>query len=286
MHKPSLSYGLRLSLRLWPLLAALWIAPIIFFAPFRVMISTSAGRALGMIPGGFTPPPGDIGLLGAHAVFPILPELGIALLSGLLLMWAFTILWHAGVCRWLIWDQGAPVSVPSILGHGFLSWFSYLRLSLFAFFFFVLVVGGTNVGFLALARQSWEKMQEDRMVLLLLAASILAAILKIILWAATLRGAWELALPHSRSSLLAWFRGLRGVIRQPIATLLPTAIMGLLITALLVLPLYLSIVSEHFRNGWQSWALFIVSSLAAAFLQLWLYTTMAPITGLGNIKGD
>ena len=280
MNRPSLIFGFRLSLRLPSLIIALWIMPVILFTPFRAMVSASAGRALRTIPEAFTPPSGDIGLLIIQALVPMLPALAIAVLGSLFLMWTWNILWHAGLCRWLIWEGETSSSLFRILGHGLMRWVAYLRLSLWAWLMFFLFFGGLGAGFFVLIRQAWEGMQEGRMVLLIMIALGVLSLAKIILWAATLRGAWELTMPGRRSSVLAWSRGLRGTLRQPLATLLPTAVLGILIAGCLSLPLLLHLSVPSYRTGWQIWVVLASSSLVAAFLQLWLFASMAPITGL------
>lgn len=280
MKTPSFSTGFRLSLRLPSMILALWIMPIILFAPLRALVSASAGRVLRTIPEGFSPPPGDIGLLTSHSLMPLVPALSIVIAGSLILMWAWTILWHAGICRWLIWDGGTPGSLPKILGHGVMGWMSYLRLSLWAWLMFLVVFGGVGAGGFLMIRRAWDAMNEDRMVLLILVSIILLGLLKIILWAATLRGAWELAIPGKRSAVRAWFRGLRGALSQPVATLLPTAIFGILIAGSLAMPLLLHIGVPSFRTGWKIWVVLAISELFASYLLLWIFTSMASITGV------
>ncbi len=287
-RKPSLLFGLRLSIRMHRLILAIWIVPIILLTPFRSMISATAGQALRAIPEGFTPPAGDIGLFSAQALLPVIPSLGVTLLSTLILMWFWTVLWHAGLCRQLIWEGETSNSLSRTLGHGIVGWWSYLRLSLWAWLMFLLLFGGIGAGFFALIRSSWEDMNEDRMVVLIPIALGLLILSKIILWAATLRGAWELTAPGRRSSVFAWFRGLRGALAQPLATLLPTLVFGILIAGCLSLPLLLYMMWPQFRTGRLIWLVLPGAGLVAACLQLWLFAAMAPISPalpLGSATG-
>ena len=280
MKKPSLRFGLQLSLRLWPLLLALWFTPMIFFGPFRILLSLVTRRAFGNIPESFVPPAGDIPLLFFQALTPLLPAIGIVLGVALLLTWAWTILWHAGLCRWLVWREADTPRLLPILGHGVLRWTAYFRLSVVSFLSFALLIGGTAALSAHLIRNAMDEMQENRGFTLLLLMLLLVALLKIILWAATMRGAWELALPHRRSAFMAFLRGLRGALTQPVATLLPTAVFGVLIAALCCLPLLLGLYHPGLRSGWQAVLLPAVSGLAASFLQLWIFASMAPVSGL------
>jgi len=280
MKKPSLKFGFQLSLRLWPLLLALWITPMIFFGPFRIFLSIVTRRAFGNIPEAFVPPHGDLPLLFFQALTPLLPAIAVALGAGLLLTWAWTILWHAGLCRWLVWRKADTPRLLPILGHGILRWTAYFRLSVVSFLSFALLVGGTAALSAHLIRNAMDEMQENRGVIFLLTAMLLIALFKILLWAGTMRGAWELALPHRRSAFMAFFRGLRGALTQPVATLLPTAVFGVVIAALCCLPLLLGLYHPGLRSGWQAVLLFAASGLAASFLQLWIFASMAPIVGV------
>ena len=280
MKKPSLRIGFRLSLRLWPLLAALWVFPLIFFTPFGLLISRSAGRALGSVPDGFLPPAGDVPLLVSQSLVPILPAIIIVLIGSILLSWAWTILWHAGLCGWLIWEGEDTTRLSRILGHGLLRWIAYFRLSLFSLLSFVLLLGATGVAFYHPIRHAMDNLREGRAFVLLVTALVLMALLKIILWAATMRGAWELAFPHRSSSVMAFFRGLRGALTQPVATLLPVAFFGVLITAFIFLPILLAMAHPELREGWKAVFLPVASGLVASFLQLWIFASMVPLSGI------
>jgi hypothetical protein len=282
MNKPSLGGGLRRTLKLWPMIGALWLAPILFLAPLRIMLAQTAGRALARIPEAFTPPPGDLGILVMHSLFDAIPLLILAAVSGMILVWFWNILWQAGICHHLIWDSESGVSVPKILGSGAIAWARYFRLSLVSFLAFILVVGGSIAGFFALIHSAFDSMQEDLMVMWRGAAMLCIGLLKIVLWAIALRGAWELALPRSHSALFAWFRGLRGLVRQIFSTLCPVFFLGFLSLASVLLPLYFFVL--YGRGSWLGPLFIVCGALLSAFFQLWLFLTMAPITGLVEKK--
>ena len=81
---------------------------------------------------------------------------------------------------------------------------------------------------------------------LLATGLVLTAVVLIICWLATLRGAWLLGESGRRSAVVAWLRGLGATLRQPIRSLWTLALWAVPGFALLVLPLLV----EGPRHGW------------------------------------
>jgi hypothetical protein len=112
---------------------------------------------------------------------------------------------------------------------------------------------------------------ERRLIALVTAGAAATALAAIVVWLATLHGAWLLGLPGRRSAVVAWLRGLQATARRPVAglsTLLVWVVPALLVSA--VVPL-LGVAFEGVRGGPLLFAVGLLVSLARAFCWVGLF---------------
>ena len=99
--RTSVRWGLRRAAQLWAVVLIVWIASLAAFLPAMEVIGGAVGEALADLPPEpFEPPPGDVLILMSGAIRDAIGPLGLALMSAVVFVWAFTSLWHAGVARW------------------------------------------------------------------------------------------------------------------------------------------------------------------------------------------
>jgi len=271
--------GLRSAWRLRRLVFVIWLAGVAVAAPALLILDNTVSRPLSMLPSDTPMPDGEVALVVVDALKPLLPSLAVAIVSMVLLSWAFTILWHAGVARFEVWGDGPP-AVATILGLGLMAWWSYFRLALTAVVVLLAVMGGLWVAIAYGVTDAFSSMAEERMVILIGLGLAAAAMVKLAVWAATLRGAWELAAPTSRSAVRAWIRGLTGVFRHPLVTLWPILVLGSLMVGFAALPVFVPMAWPVVRGGPGGLGLIVVAGLGAAFFSVSLFSAFAPVSGL------
>ena len=260
MAPPSVVSGFRLAARLHRLVVGVWLLSVVLFVPAQVIVQAAAGPARANMPtGGFGA--GDPLLVFLEIMRPIVVPLAVAFGFGSFLFLAWWVLWHAGTVRWwLNPDTNAP-GLAQILGHGLPVWWRFARLALLAL---VLQVVGAASPWLPLLADI-----EHRFVLpLLIFGSVVSVLATILVWLATLRGAWLLGEPDRRSAVAAWARGLWAVLRQPLRSLLPFLVWALPGIALLVLPLL--------YDGPAAAVFLLVAWLVSAFCWVALHLSYAP----------
>jgi len=260
MAPPSVVSGFRLAARLHRLVVGVWLLSVVLFVPAQVIVQAAAGPARANMPtGGFGA--GDPLLVFLEIMRPVVVPLAVAFGFGSFLFLAWWVLWHAGTVRWWLNPETDEVRLARILGDGLAAWWRYARLALFALIVHVIV-----------AATPWLPLLvdiEQRFLLpLLIFGSVVSALATILVWLATLRGAWLLGEPDRLSAVAAWARGLGAVLRQPLRSLLPFLVWALPGIALLVLPLL--------YDGPAVAVFLLVAWLVSAFCWVALHLSYAP----------
>lgn len=276
--RPSLVLGLTTAARHWLLVFTVWLVSLVAFAPASMILDGAVGAALGRLPEGFEPPAGDVEILIKGAIADVLAPVAVAVGCGIAVMWFFTVLWHAGLARFQVWDGGAPPKTARVLGLGFGAWWKYCRLSLFSLAVLLSLLSVVWFPIGLGIKAAYTAMAEDRMVLLIGVGLILSPVMKFVVWAATLRGAWELARPTSDSAVLAWFRGLAGAFGQPVPTFGILLTLGLGQAVLAFLPAFLPMVVPILRGSTAGTMVSAASMLGASFLVVALFAAFAPVS--------
>ncbi len=271
-------FGLAAGLRLWRLVLAVWIVPVFLAMPVLMMVRGSFGRALAAAPE-TAAGRADVPLVVMQGLHRIGPALGAGVLGLIIGLWAWTVLWHAGTVGWEVWARGRPVRLGEIVGHGLLGWWRYARLSLAALAGLAVLAGVLCGPLLAAALAARRSMAEVRMMNLQLAAVVLGGVVLWICWSATLRGAWELAVPGRRSAALAWVRGLAGTFRQPVRSLGTVFLWATAGKVLTLAPVVFALRLPALR-GAPGAALGLVFGLVAAFCWVALFLSFAPVSGM------
>ena len=281
---PSPRRGAQQALRLRQLVAAVWVASWLAIAPALLVLSQKVSFALAPLPG--EAPGGDIDLIILEAVREARTPLAIAVLCGVAGWWAWTVLWHAGVVRCQLRTGGRRARLSDLLGVGVASWWRYARLSATAL---VALATAAATVWLPLwwgVAGGSAAMTERRLIASASAGAVATAVAVIVVWLATLRGAWLLGLPGRRSAALAWLAGLRSTLRRPLpclGTWLVWVVPALLVSA--VVPL-LGGVFAGLRGGLLLVVVGLLVSLLRAFCWVGLFCSFGPGTGLVGIPED
>jgi hypothetical protein len=277
--QPSVVWGLFSAWRMWRLVIVVWLVVLALGVPVSLIVAGAAGTPLASLPPGDAVPRGEIALLVVDAVTPVLAPLWVVLATSVLAAWAFTVLWHAGVARFEVWGSGPPA--PShILGLGLTAWWRYCRLALTALLVLLGLFAALFSGVAFGVEEAYTSMAEGRMVLLIGLGLLAGALIKVVVWTALLRGAWELAVPTRRSAVGAWFRGLMGAFRQPLASFGTIVVLGTLAVGCAVVPLAAPLLWPVLRGAPAARALAAGGGLGAAFFSVALFTAFAPVSGL------
>lgn len=279
-ERPSVIWGVRTAIRLWPLVVLVWLSGLVFFLPASVVLQKAAARSFGRVPEGFDLPAGDGAILATGLLRDVADTLSVSLVFGIVLAWAWTVLWHAGVARISVWEPESTSKASRVLGLGLGAWWRYCRLSLVALVGLVALLIAIWLPLLQMIKTAFGAMAEGRMIFLIGTGIFLSPVAKILVWAATLRGAWELARPDARSSAFAWFRGLVGVFRQPVSTLGVLLTLGVLQVALALVPLVAPLFVPSLRGTSLGSTVAGGATLAAAFFLVALFAAFAPISGV------
>ncbi len=283
-RQPSIRQGIRSAARMWSLVLTIWIVAGVFLIPAWIAAHNVGIEALGSVPEDFRLPAGEEAVL----VWGALRDFGPMVLGGMAFAvigtWLWTVLWHGGVARATVWDEGGSSRPSRVLGLGVGAWWRYCRLSLVAL---TMLIGSMAVIWIPFGigiKSSFQAMAEDRGVLLIGVGIILAAMVKIIVWSATLRGAWLLARPDRKSAVFAWFRGLSGALMHPVSTFVTVLVLGLAHVALVFLPLLVPIALPQLRDTPAGTIFGLVTGLGAVFFSVALFAAFAPVSGLVDRK--
>ena len=280
-RRPSPRHGCRRALELWRLVLVGWAVSWVAFAPALLVLRLGVFPALAELPsepGAVTS--GDVGLILIEAARPMLRPLALAVLSGLVVLWVWFVLWHAGVVAWQLWAGGRRVRLGEVLGLGLVAWWRYARLSATAAA--VLGLGGAALwlGLRAAVRSGFHSMAEERMMILLAAGIVITKLLAVVVWLATLHGAWLLGLPERRSAVLAWLRGLWNTLRMPLSSV--AAWLLWLIPAWLasLVPLSIGLAFADLRGTLVLTMIGLIAALVRSFCWVGMFCSFAPVTGL------
>jgi len=281
IRRPSPRWGWTRALSLWRLVLACWVVSWLAFAPALLVIRTTVFRALAALPEGPAAlPAGDIQLIifeaGRHVVRP----LGLAVISGLVVLWAWTVLWHAGVVAWQLWTGGRRVRLGEVLGLGMVAWWRYVRLSATALAVWCLLAAAIWIPLWNGVRSAFHSMAEERMMVLLAGGFVAVDLIGFGVWLTTLHAAWLLGLPEHRSAVLTWLRGIWGVLRTPFSTVGTWLVWVIPALLAALIPLIVGIGFAELRGTPVLIALGLIASLVRAFCWVGLFNSFAPVTGV------
>ena len=264
VERPSAVVGFRLALRLRKLVVAVWVATLAVFLPAYLVVQLAAEPVRSHLPERPLPE-GEMYLILMEVLRPVAIPLALALLSGFIALFAWSILWHGGVVRWWLGAGSARVRLAEILGHGIVWWWRYTRLACVGAMCYAAAMASLwlPVRFVLRGLDSGTHAG-----LLLLSSLTVSLLLTIVIWVATLRGGWLLGESGRRSSLVAWLRGLGATLRRPFSSLVPVLVWEVPSVVLLVIPLLV-------EPPWATPVL-VMASLSAAFCRVALYLSFAP----------
>jgi hypothetical protein len=259
---------------------ACWVASVISFLPAVWVVDGAASPALGNLPDAHAGvPDGEVQLIVRGALREVAVPLRLALLSGMLTLWMWTVLWHAGVVNWSLWAGGRRARLGELLGLGVVSWWRYALLSALSGAAVVIAAVALLLPWAPPDGRSYPAMVEHSLVPLL-ATGVAGAVVVWLVWAVTVRAAWLIGLPERRSVVVAWLLGLAATLRRPFSSLGTVALWAVPAVLVSTLPLAIGLASPALRGGW---AVPIAGQLAAAvraFCWVGLFASFAPVTGL------
>jgi hypothetical protein len=272
---PSPTTGLRLTVRFRRVVGAVWLGALAVFLPIQTVVWLATRATRSNLPAGRLPL-GDDALILVELLRPVAPVLGVSILGGLVALWAWSVMWHAGVVRWRSVAGAAPVRAAEVLAHGLVWWWRYARLAVISAVGTALLLAAVwlplRVAFLAA-----ETSGEGGRAVILLRITITAALIILGLgWAAFLRGAWLLGEPGRSSAVVAWLRGLGGSLRRPLrsaSTLIVWVVPGI---AFLALPLLTNTWLAELRSAGLGGMIFLVAIFGAAWCWVGLFLSFAP----------
>lgn len=284
-RRPSWSFGFHKAMELWRVVAAVFVVSTIVMLPAQVVLWSAAGEAFGHLPGDGLPN-GEILLILVELLVPVWPTLATAVVSGWFALWLWTVLWHAGVVRWLVFSGRRGVRLAEILSRGVLHWWRWARLGLTS----VIAIGLSHTAIALVYGAFQDRVAGSATDLLfglwLVSAIVLAVVVGVFFWLAGLRGAWLLGESARRSAVLAWLAGLGQTIRQPLRSVLTLAFWVLPGFAAAVGPTILCWQFEILRGTIPTTILSAVGGLMTAFCLVGLFLSFAPVTGMAEKSGD
>lgn len=269
-------------MELWRVVAAVFVVSTIVMLPAQVVLWSAAGEAFSHLPGdGLTN--GEILLIVVELLAPVWPALATAVVSGWVALWLWTVLWHAGVVRWLVFSGRRGVGLAEILSRGVLHWWRWARLGLTS----VVAIGFSHTAIAMVYEAFQDRVAESATDLLfglwLVSAIVVATVVGVFFWLAGLRGAWLLGDAARRSAVLAWLTGLGQTIRQPFRSVLTLVLWVLPGFVAAVAPTILGWQFEILRGTIPSAVLGAFGGLITAFCLVGLFLSFAPVTGMVEI---
>lgn len=283
---PSPRRGWQQVRRLWRLVIALCAVSWLATAPVLLLLRQTVVPELASLPTGpGEAPPGDVALIVLEAAREAVSPLALAALSGLVALWAWTALWHAGVVAWTLRGIPGPAGLGELLGLGLVRWWRYARLSATAVVALALAAAAIALPLWWGAERAYDAMAERRLLLLIGAGVVALALAAIAVWLATQQGAWLLGLPGRRSAVAAWLRALQAVIRGPLPSLwawFVWVVPALLVSA--AVPL-LGAAFAGLRGGLLLVVVGLLASLARGFCWVGLFCSFAPVAGAVGTTG-
>ena len=260
MNAPSAAAGIRRTSGLHRLVVAVWLLSMAAFAPVQGVVLAMTGPARAALPeGGLAR--GEALVVFFELLRPAVIPVAVALCCGAFLFLAWSVLWHAGCVRWWLDSDADEASVVSVVTAGLRVWWCYARLAVVVL---TLQAAALVVPWLPLR----AGLEERFLMPALIGGAVLAFVGSVLVWLGGLRGAWRLGESGRRSALVAWCRGLWVSLREPLRSVLPLLVWGVLGIALLLLPLALD-------GPWVPLIL-LVAWLAAACCWVALHMSYAP----------
>ena len=278
---PSPLFGFSKASMLWRVVGVVFIVSVLVFLPARLVLWTTAGGAMANLPDGELPD-GEVVLILTETLRPVWPPLALAFLSGCFTLWAWTVLWHAGLVRWFFYSGKNDVRLAEFLSRGLFGWWRWARLGITSAVALILVQAGIAAIYLALEKRAANLADDSRLGIYLETGILLGLVAAVVVWLTTLRGAWLLGESRRRSAILAWFAGLRGTIRQPLRSLFTLVVWMAPALVSAVGPTLLAWRFEALRGMVPSTVLGIAAGLVIAFCQVGLFLSFAPVTGLSR----
>ena len=257
----------------------MWLVSVAVFLPARVVVWTAVGPTFAALPDGDLPD-GELALITAELLRPVWVPLAVAGLSGWLALWAWTVLWHAGVVRWRLLSGRIELRLAEVMGHGLIGWWRWARLGATSLGVLVLSHAALWLLVLEVKEQVRESADDSLFGVGLPAALAVSAGVAILCWLATLRGAWLLGAGDRRSAVMAWLAGLRGSVLQPVSSLFTLAVWGLPAISATVIPLVVGWRFEVLQGIVPTAVVEAAAGLLAAFCYVGLFLSFAPVTGL------
>ena len=267
IETPSPVSGFRLALRLRRLVGAVWLVSMAVFLPAQLVVNLAAGATRADLPNRSLPP-GDSILVLVELIRPVAGPLALALISGGLALLAWSVLWHGGIVRWWFGAGATRVRLSEILGHGVVWWWRYARLVVVAVTVTAATLAAIWVSLEPIIRTAETTGAGGRSSVLLAVGLVLTAVVLIVCWLSTLRGAWLLGESGRRSAVVAWLRGLGASLRQPIRSLFTLVLWAVPGFALLALPVLV--------EGPTAELALLLAWLGSTFCWVALYLSFAP----------
>ena len=278
---PSVLYGLRRGIELWRVVLAVFLGSVVVFLPLHLVLWTSAAGAIGSLPDGELPD-GEVLLIAVELLWPVWPALLLAVMSSIFALWAWTVLWHAGVVRWFVYSGRRGVRLAEILSRGLFGWWRWARLGLMSIGVLAVVEVGLALIFAGLRDRAVEAADDWALGIYLESGLVLGLLAGLICWLATLRGAWLLGDVNRRSAVLAWFAGLRGTFRQPVRSVLTLVLWVVPGFAASVASLAAGWRFEAIRDPLANAVVSTGAGLVGAFCLVGLFLSFAPVSGLAG----
>jgi hypothetical protein len=277
-QSPSPAYGLRRVGEFWRVVLAVWIVSAAVFVPARIIVWAAAGPTFFALPGGDLAD-GERALIAIELLRPVWAPLAVAVLSAWIALWVWTVLWHAGVVRWLLLSGRTELRLAEVVGHGLIGWWRWARLGLTTAA--VLLVTHSFLWLIVeKARDQAAATGDDGLLGFVVPAVFVASICVVVsCWLATLRGAWLLGAIDRRSAVLAWLAGFWGTARQPISSLFTLAVWGLPAISAVVIPVVAGWRVEALRGIFPTAVIEAAAGMLTAFCLVGLFLSFVPITG-------
>jgi hypothetical protein len=245
------------------------------FLPAHLVVHLASGEVLANLPDRALPD-GERALLWGELLRPVAGPLALAIFSGLLAFFGWSVLWHGGMVRWCLGGGAARVRLAEILGHGAVWWWRYARLALAELAVMAVLLAVVWVPLLVVMNLAWMTASAGRSGIALLFGLALSLIVVVVCRMAAFRAAWLLGEPGRRSVVVAWIHGLIAGLRSPLGSLFPLVVWVVPGFGLLVMPLVV--------EGPLAATVMLLSWLGTAFCAVALYLSYAPPEAAADLR--
>jgi len=264
---------------MWRVVLAVWLVSMAVFLPARAVVWTAVAETFAALPSGDLPD-GELSLITIELLYPVWAPLAVAVLSGWLALWVWTVLWHAGLVRWFLFAGRVEVRLAEVLGHGLMGWWRWARLGLTSLS--VLLITHSALWLTLHRAEDWafDNAGDGLLGIYVLTALVVSFVVVVLCWLATLRGSWLLGSGNRRSAVLAWLTGLWGSVRQPVRSLMTLIVWAVPAVVATILPIMVGWNFEALRSPLPSAIIDAACGLFVAFCLVGLFLSFAPVTGL------